>query len=757
MATEMRKVSGELLVGFAILVGTGWWPAGERVPHAAFASEGGHDEIPNLPLEALESLPPDGGERYNRLIFEKSPYLLQHADNPVDWYPWGEAAFRKAREIDKPIFLSVGYSTCHWCHVMERESFEDETVAGLMNKLFIPVKVDREERPDVDKIYMDITQAMTGGGGWPMTVVMTPDGKPFFAGTYFPKESRGGRPGMLDLLPQLGEAWENDRTQIMAVAERAEQAMVQINAGAPGEALGKEALEKAYQGLARRFDSRYGGFGSAPKFPVPHNLTFLLRYWQRTGEAQALEMVEKTLTAMRLGGIYDHVGFGFHRYSTDPVWLLPHFEKMLYDQALLAMAYIEVYVATGKPFYADVAREVFTYVLSRMTSRAGGFFSAENADSEGEEGKFYLWTPEEVRAVLGEEDGALFNRVYNIVEGGNFREESTGKRPGSSIPHLRGSLSEIAQALEMSEAELKTRLEAARLNLFAVRENRVHPLKDDKILTDWNGLMIAALAKGAQHLDVPHYADAARRAADFVLAKLRRPNGRLLKRYRQGEAGLPAHLDDYAFLVWGLIELYEATFETDYLSTAVELTDTMLEHFWDDEEGGLYLTADDQHKLLVRGKEVYDGALPSGNSVAALNLIRLSRMTARTAYETKAHATARAFSGTVGNAPSAFTMLMQAVDFAVGPSFEVVVAGDPAEEKTAAMLDALRERYLPRKVVLLRPEAAQPAAALARLAPYTQPMRPLEQTATAYVCQNFTCDLPTTDIGTMLESLGLTD
>ena len=714
-----------------------------------------HPQPRSIPSpEELKELPKDGGPAYNRLVFEKSPYLLQHAGNPVNWYPWGEEAFQRARKENKPIFLSIGYTTCHWCHVMERESFEDEEVAALLNKYFVSVKVDREERPDIDHVYMTVTQAMTGGGGWPMTVVLTPDRKPFFAGTYFPKKGRMGlgRPGMMDLIPQLGEAWKKDHDKILEHADNVTQALARLAGGAPGDAMGAEDLETAYGQLAERFDPKHGGFGRAPKFPTPHNLSFLLRYWKRTGKPRALEMVEKTLTEIRLGGMYDHLGLGVHRYSTDPEWLLPHFEKMLYDQALLAIANLEAYQATGKEKYARTAREIFTYVLRDLTSPEGGFYSAEDADSEGEEGKFYVWRPKEVREILGKEDGDLFAEVHNIVEGGNFRDQATGEKTGDSIPHLRKELSAIARQRDLEESALTARLESARQKLFAVREKRTHPQKDDKILTDWNGLMIAALAKGAQALDAPEYRKAAQKGADFILDKLRGDDGRLLKRYRQGEAGLPAHLEDYAFMVWGLLELYEATFDVRYLREGIALNGAMLEHFWDEADGGLFMTADDGEKLLVRGKDVYDGAIPSGNSVAALNLVRLSRITGKTGYEERAAGIMKAFSGTVAGQASAHTQLMVALDFLVGPACEVVVAGAAGAEDTREMLAALRRPFVPNKVVLFRPAGTE-APAITRIAPYTKAQTSIGGAATAYVCRGFACERPTTDREAMLRSL----
>jgi len=671
--------------------------------------------------------------------------------------PWtgtlgGPEAFEKARKEDKPIFLSIGYSTCHWCHVMEVESFEDPEVARLMNETFVSIKVDREERPDIDKIYMAVCQMMTGRGGWPLTIIMTPDKKPFFAATYIPKRSRWGRMGMLDLIPRIKELWTTRRQEILRSADQVAAALQQFSQNQPGHDLGASTLARAQQQLRQRFDETYGGFGDAPKFPTPHNLLFLLRHWKRTGDTRSLAMVERTLQAMRLGGIYDHVGFGFHRYSTDRAWLVPHFEKMLYDQALLAMAYTEAYQATHKKEYEQTAREIFTYVLRDMTDPAGGFYSAEDADSEGEEGKFYLWTFDEIRDVLGKEDAELFTNVFHITRAGNFTDPVSGTRPGTNILHLDKPLEAIAAELGMSEDDLRKRLETARVRLFAVRKKRIHPGKDDKILTDWNGLMIAALAKAARAFDEPRYTKAARRAADFILQSLRRPDGRLLHRYRDSQADIPAHLDDYAFFIWGLLELYEADFDVKHLKTALRLNEDAIKHFWDEADGGFYFTADDAEELLVRQKEIYDGAVPSGNSAAMLNLLRLSRMTMNTDLEEKAASIARAFSGTVKRFPAGHTQLLLGVDFGLGPSYEIVIAGQAASEDTIAMLRALRSQFLPNKVVLLRP-AEQDAPQIAHLAEFTKDQRALDGKATAYVCRNYNCELPTTDASQMLQLL----
>ncbi len=508
----------------------------------------------------------------NHLSDEKSPYLLQHATNPVNWYPWSEEAFSKAQRENKPIFLSIGYSTCHWCHVMAHESFEDEDVAEQLNNTFVCIKVDREERPDIDSIYMTACTMLTGSGGWPLTIIMTPDKKPFFAGTYFPKRTQPGRIGMLELPDRINQIWVNRQQEVADSAASIVEALQRNVADTSGEILPKEILRKAYDHFSTLYDQKFGGFGKAPKFPSPHNLIFLLRYWKRTGNSHALTMVEKTLTAMRLGGMYDHIGFGFHRYSTDQQWLLPHFEKMLYDQAMLALAYIETYQATGNIFYKSTIKEIFSYIKREMTDSAGGIYSAEDADSEGEEGKFYVWTEEELRALLLPDDADMACKIFNAATEGNFAEEASGRKTGVNILYLHNNISEIADVLDIPSVDLQNRLENIRKALFKAREQRIHPHKDDKILTDWNGLMIAALAKGSVVLADTTYLDAARKAADFLLKTMSTGEGRLLHRFREGETSIHGMLDDYSFFVWGLIELYEAGFETRYLREALKLS-----------------------------------------------------------------------------------------------------------------------------------------------------------------------------------------
>lgn len=695
-----------------------------------------------LPAPAeIAALPEDGGPEFNRLVFEKSPYLLQHARNPVDWWPWGDAAFAEAKKQGKPVFLSIGYTTCHWCHVMEHESFEDPEVAALINERFIPVKVDREERPDIDEIYMKVTEAMTGGGGWPMTVFLTPDKHPFFAGTYFPKESLAGRPGIKLIVTELHKAWEEKRGEVEATATGISAELGKMMGGTPGDDLDLSILKQARAQFGERFDPEWGGFSMRPKFPVAPNLGFLLRDHLRNGDAESLAMVEKTLTEIRRGGIYDQVGLGIHRYATDREWLVPHFEKMLYDQALYVIASVEAYEVTGKEEHARNVREVLEYVRRDLTSEAGGFYSAEDADSEGEEGKFYTWTNSEVLEVLGTGDGGLFLTTYGFQEGGNFQDEATRAKNGTNIPHLRADLTDGERA----------RLEPMRRKLWERRETRVHPQKDDKILTDWNGLMISAYARAAQALGDDSHAAVAKKAADFVLSTLTREDGRLLKRYRQGEAGLTAHLEDYAFFIRGLLDLYETTFEVGYLERALALQKVLDQHFWDEKDGGYFTTADDSEILIVRAKKLYGGAIPSGNAVSLGNLGRLHRMTGDPAHAERAGDLIRAFSGEIAGQPAAYPETLCGLDFFFGPTREIVISGEPGAPDTLALLEAVREGFRPNQVVVLR--SPENADTLARLAPYTATQTSVGGKATAYICRDFACEAPTTDPAKVRELL----
>jgi hypothetical protein len=685
----------------------------------------------------------------NRLQHEKSPYLLQHAENPVDWYPWGEEAFQKARQQDKPIFLSIGYATCHWCHVMEHESFEDPEVSSLMNQTFINIKVDREERPDIDELYMTAAQLLTGRGGWPLTIVMSPEQRPFFAATYIPKESRYGRSGLLELIPRIEDVWKNRRDEVNSSIDSILQELRRVSQSrTPGALLDESILERTYEGLAERFDEGYGGFGSAPKFPSPHNFFFLLRYWLRSAEERALQMVEKTLTEMRRGGIFDQIGYGFHRYSTDARWQVPHFEKMLYDQALLALAYTETYQATKKEFYADTAREILSYVIRDMRSPEGGFASAEDADSEGEEGRFYTWSYEELSSVLGPRELAQLQEVYDIRREGNYREEATGRPTGRNILYAHSSDDQNQQQTGTAQ-----RLpEPSRAKLLHRRRRRTPPLKDDKILTSWNGLMIAALARTGGVLQEPAYLEAAEGAAEFIWTRLRTPEGRLLHRYREGESSIAGYATDYAYLIWGWIELYEATFNSSYLRQAGELMDRFIEDFWDEDGGGFFLTAGEAEQLLVRQRNDTDGALPSAGSVATLDLLRLGRMLQNQDYEDKASSLIRTTSRLAQTNPLAFAFLLSALDFQIGPCYEVVVAGELSEAGTQEMARCLRREFVPNKVVLFRP-AGEQLPEIANLAPFTRFQEGIGGQATAYVCRDYACELPVTESGEMLRLL----
>src|SRR3989338_339215 len=698
----------------------------------------------------------------NRLIHEKSPYLLQHAHNPVDWYPWGEEAFEKAKKEDKPVFLSIGYSTCHWCHVMEEESFSNPEIAGMMNKYFVSVKVDREERPDIDNIYMNAVMAMTGSGGWPLTVFLTPDKKPFYGGTYFPPEDRWGRPGLKTTLNSIADAWKNRRDEILRSGESLTQAIQQqvITTGKKIFPLDKETLKKSYAQFVQRFDFTYGGFGSAPKFPMGHSLSFLLRYWKRSGESKSLEMVEGTLTSMVKGGIYDHIGGGFHRYSTDGQWRIPHFEKMLYDQAILSRAYLEAYQATGKKEYANTAREIFEYVLRDMVDSQGGFYSAEDADSPSlenprrkKEGAFYLLSKYEITNILCKEQAEIFSYYFGVEPNGNALSDPQGEFKGKNILYIARTEQEAAKKFKKSVKDIGKIIDDAKKKLFLMRSERPRPHLDDKVLTDWNGLMISALSFGSRVLDEPCYREAAERSAQFILKNLMREDGRLLHRWREGESAIAGTIEDYAFFIHGLIDLYEATFNTDYLREAKRLANDMLRLFWDESRGGFFFTANDAEKLLVRPKEIYDGAIPSGNSFAALDLIRMGRLTMEKDFESKAESLFKTFSNEISQMPNAYPQMLIAFDFALGPSKEIVIAGDINAKETSETLRSIYKRFIPNKVLAFRPAEEKEAEEVFGLIPFLKEQPPLDRKTTVYVCENYGCELPTTDINKVEELL----
>ena len=674
----------------------------------------------------------------NHLKGQKSPYLLQHATNPVDWFPWGDEAFAKARREEKLIFLSIGYSTCHWCHVMESESFRDPEVAALMNEVFVSIIVDREERPDLDEQFLSVSQMLSGTGGWPLTIIMTPDGKPFYAATYLPRDSAYGRLGMRELVPKVRDLWKTRHADVVHSAE-----MIAAGVGKLAEpqfggfSQNANVVDRATKGIVGMFDATNGGFGSAPKFPRPSICFFLLRSWLKSGEPLTLRMVEQTLQSMRNGGIYDQLGFGFHRYATDAAWRVPHFEKMLYDQALGSLAYTEAWQATGKDFYRRTADEIFTYVLRDLALPEGGFASAEDADSQGSEGKFYLWSAAEIRSVLGEAAFSAFSRRYHVSDAGNL-DSPDGSKTGENILHR--SPTDVAPIGELEK------------KLLAARNLRVRPFRDDKVLADWNGLMIAALAHAGAAFDNPGYISAAKKAASFILARMRGPGGTLLHRYRGGEAAIPAFADDYAFLSWGMLELYEATFDAIYLKQSLQLIDGLVARFWDPVAGGFFQTAQGGKEAIARKKPLEDGVLPSANSVALLLLLKLNRITGNVEYEKKAEAISRLYPAEIGPVGISFGFFLSAIDFSIGPSFEVVVAGDPEAEDTLAMVRILRRKFLPNAVIIFRPSNAS-TPAIVQLAPFTESQLPVNGRATAYVCQDFACKLPTNDIATMLSQL----
>jgi uncharacterized protein YyaL (SSP411 family) len=653
----------------------------------------------------------------NRLAKEKSPYLLQHAHNPVDWYPWGPEAFEKAKKEDKPIFLSIGYSTCHWCHVMEHESFEDEEVAKILNENFVPIKVDREERPDVDQIYMACVQAMTGQGGWPLSAWLTPDLKPFMGGTYFPKETRFGRPGFVTILTQLSEIWKNKRGEIeKSAGQITEQIRKNAGVGEPGEVDLDTTFKKAFDQVGRAHDPSNGGFSDAPKFPHSTTISWLLRHHRRTGSAEALHMAEWSLREMARGGIYDQLGGGFHRYSTDATWLVPHFEKMLYDNALLASCYLEAYQLTRNEFYARIARETLDYVLRDMTSKEGGFFSAEDADSESIEGKFYVWNPGQVAEVLGDKDGARFMKAFDVTPGGNWEPHEESIPKNQSVLHVVG---------DGEFGDLKKKL-------FEARSKRIRPHLDDKVLTSWNGLMISAMAQAAQTLGEEKYRRAAERAARFLLTTHRR-DGKLLRTSRLGEAKLEGYLEDYACLAAAMVDLYETTFEGSYFEEARRLVIQAVDLFWNDRTGGFFSTAKDHEALIVRMGEEFEGPMPTANSVMVMTLLKLFDLTGEAFFRDYAEKTIRSFKSGLERYPIGHAWMLCGMDYLKGPSKEIVIAGpDPGP-----MLKVIRARFLPNKVVALADGKAK--------IPILEGRVPAGGKTTAYVCENMSCQKPVTD------------
>jgi uncharacterized protein YyaL (SSP411 family) len=671
----------------------------------------------------------------NRLASETSPYLLQHAHNPVDWYPWGAAAFELARREDKPVLLSVGYSACHWCHVMERESFENDEIAALMNRLFVSIKVDREERPDVDQIYMQAVQSMTGRGGWPMTVFLTPEGVPFYGGTYFPPVDRHGLPAFPRLLQSIADAYHGRRGEVVEAGRQLVESMRQSERlTRSASLLTREVLVGAYLGLSAEFDERDGGLGQAPKFPQPMTWEAVLRLWKRTGDARALHMLRHTLTRMARGGIYDQLGGGFHRYSVDGQWLVPHFEKMLYDNAQLAALYLHAWLATGEGEYRRVTEETLDYVLREMTHPAGGFYSAQDADSEGVEGKFFVWSPEEIRRVLGDDTLARTALAYwGVDDGPNFE--------GHSILFVPREPAEVARALGVEPAELAARIERARRLLRAARDERVHPGLDDKVLAAWNGLTLAALAEAAAALGRADYRDAAVRNAQFLAASMVR-DGRLLRSWKDGQARITGYLEDHALVGVGLLALYEATFERRWLEESRRLAEEALRLFWDSERATFFDTGHDQETLVVRPRNIFDNAVPSGTSATIEWLLRLAIVTGEARYETVALGALRPMADIMQRYPSGFGRYLGALDFHLGPVAEVALVWPAGAAAAAApLVDAVFGRYQPNRVVVGAAAGTAGAAGIPLLAERGA----VEGKPTAYVCRNYVCQLPVTD------------
>lgn len=683
----------------------------------------------------------------NKLISEKSQYLLQHAYNPVDWYPWCEDAFEKARNEDKPIFLSIGYSTCHWCHVMEKESFENKEIADLMNDAFVSIKVDREERPDIDGVYMKVCQMVTGGGGWPLTVIMTPDKKPFFVGTYFPPRQRFNRIGLFELIPRIKEFWLNKRDDVLKSAEEITNSINQISNRKIDSSLDENVLDKAYEQYETRFDKNYGGFGQAPKFPSPHNLIFLLRYHHRTKNIEALKMVEKTLTAMRLGGIYDHIGFGFCRYSTDRFWLVPHFEKMLYDQAMLLMAYVEAYQISNNDFFKQTATEIIEYVLRVLTSENGGFFCAEDADSEGEEGKFYLWTKRELEEHLPKNFKETFFEIFNVESGGNYHDESKGIRTGKNILHLKKTLSEFTNDLKFDFDSLSEMIEKSRQILFQEREKRIHPLRDEKILTDWSSLMISALTKAYAAFNKPEYLNMAVRASLFIIQNMSSGIS-LYHRFKDGEIKFDGNLDDYSFFIQASLDLFEITSLPKYLKLAIQLNDELTKNFFDNQTGGYFFTSSLSEKLITRQKELYDGAIPSGNSVQLLNLIRLYRITNNLEINELIKKQIEFFSAEVNHYPSAYSYFLIALESYFSPSTEIIISGNYKEVKLAK--EKILGNYIPNKTVICLSEDNQKE--LIELLPYLENYK-TNEILKIFVCKDFICNNPVLTVDEAIKQL----
>lgn len=679
----------------------------------------------------------------NRLSKEASPYLRLHAKNPVDWYPWGDEAFATAKRLDRPVFLSIGYATCHWCHVMMRESFADPAIAKLLNDTFVCIKVDREERPDIDAIYMEAAMRLSGMGGWPLTVVATPDAEPFFAATYLPPRTMGTTRGLEDLIPRIAHLWTGDRTVLVSTARSVTGS---IRGGASGIGIAEPTpalLSRGFEELRSGFDDVSGGFGTSPKFPVPHTLMFLLRYWKRHREAAALAMVEKTLSAMAAGGIFDQLGGGFHRYATDRAWSVPHFEKMLYDQALAVLAYLEAYQATGRRDFQEAAVSCLEYVLRELQVPEGGFFAAQDAESGGEEGAYYLWTRSAIENLLGREESARFFSVYHVTTSGNYQDPVTGRRTGKNILRVSASFEEAARDLGIPSAVLAGSIASSKKILLGERGSRIRPAFDDQILTDWNGLAIAAFARAGAVLGDERYLDAARRCRRFVSASQRNPSGGLFHRYSGGEPGIPGLGSDYAAFCYGLLELYETTFDQGCLASAIDLESYFSDHFRDNDRGLYFTTSSDETGLIARPIDIDDAAMPSTNSIALSNLVRLSLLTGDPVYETRAWDLARSFAARARLAPSRYTHFLSDLDFLLGPSTELVIAGPSGDPSVVSMLAEYRARFLPSCTVHLK--TAPGGEGVVRPAPFLREYGTVGGKPTAYVCRARTCSPPVTD------------
>ena len=676
----------------------------------------------------------------NQLAHETSPYLLQHAHNPVDWFPWGEEALGSARADDRPIFLSIGYSACHWCHVMERESFENEQTAALMNTHFVNIKVDREERPDLDAIYMEAVQAMTGSGGWPMSVFLTPTGQPFYGGTYYPPQPRYGMPSFSQILLAVSEAYQDRRGDIEEQAQRLTDAIGRTGSlSADGGTLNEEILSEATGKLLQYFDEQYGGFGDQPKFPQPMTLEFAMSQYRRSGDPDVLHIAEHTLQKMAAGGIYDQIGGGFHRYSVDRIWLAPHFEKMLYDNAQLLRAYLHAWQINGRPEHRRIIDETVDYVLREMTAPQGGFYSAQDADSEGEEGKFFVWTAEEIEAILGKEEADLLGRTYGVTPTGNFE--------GKTILNLKRTVADVAQQAGAPVETVAERLAAARQKLFIEREKRIKPGRDEKILTEWNGLMIHALADVGVVLGREDALEAARKSAAFILAEMRQDNGFLFRSYKDGRARFNAYLEDYAAFARGLVALYEATFELRWLAEAVRLTKIMQSQFADEVRGGFYQTGIAHEQLVVRRKDFIDNAIPSGNSMAAELLLRLAKLTGHDDYRSEAARIFQIMAAAMAQQPTGFGRLLTALDDLLSPSQEVAVVGSLGDPRTQALLQEARRHYLPHTVLAQRePDSENPL-------PLLEGRTLVDGQPAAYVCENYACQLPVTGVDALRQLL----